>query len=73
MNEEKTQSQAAKERVIEEKRQLDGKITKLYAFLVNEEKVSKVSHRQKTLMSRQLDIMSDYSDILNRRLLWWED
>lgn len=73
MNEEKTQSQAAKERVIEEKRQLDSKITKLYAFLVNEEKVSKISSRQKTLMSRQLDIMSDYSDILNRRLLWWED
>lgn len=70
---EKTQSQAAKERVIEEKNQLDEKIKKLYAFLIDEEKVSKISTRQKSLLSRQLDIMSDYSDILNKRLLWWED
>lgn len=70
---EKTQSQAAKERVIEEKRQLDEKIKKLYAFLVNEEKVSKIPTRQKSLLGRQLDIMTDYSDILNKRLLWWED
>ena len=70
---EKTPSQAAKERVIEEKRQLDEKIKKLYAFLVNEEKVSKIPTRQKSLLGRQLDIMTDYSDILNKRLLWWED
>ena len=70
---EKTPSQAAKERVIEEKRQLDEKIKKLYAFLVNEEKASKITTRQKSLLGRQLDIMTDYSDILNKRLLWWED
>ena len=70
---EKTQSQAAKERVIEEKNQLDEKIIKLYAFLSNEEKVSKISTQQKLLLSRQLDIMTDYSDILNKRLLLWED
>lgn len=70
---EKTSSQTAKERVIEEKRQLDEKIKKLYAFLVNEEKVSKIPTRQKSLLGRQLDIMTDYSDILNKRLLWWED
>lgn len=70
---EKTQSQAAKERVIEEKNQLDEKIKKLYAFLINEEKASKIPTRQKSLLAKQLDIMTDYSDILNKRLLWWED
>lgn len=61
-------------RLISEKRHLDEKITKLNAFLADEEKANKIAgYTQVGLMQRQLDVMLEYSSILNTRILRWQE
>ena len=59
-------------RLVEEKRALDEKIVKLNAFLEDEEKASKIAGWfQLGQMREQLDVMLQYSGILNKRILTW--
>lgn len=59
-------------RIVEEKRALDDKIVKLNAFLEDEEKASKITGWfQVGQMREQLDVMLQYSGILNKRILTW--
>lgn len=59
-------------RIVEEKRALDDKIVKLNAFLEDEEKASNITGWfQVGQMREQLDVMLQYSGILNKRILTW--
>lgn len=59
-------------RLISEKRQLDERIVKLNTFLADGEKADKIAgFTQVGLMQRQLDVMLEYSSILNARILRW--
>lgn len=59
-------------RIVEEKRALDEKIVKLNAFLKDEEKASNITGWfQVGQMREQLDVMLQYSGILNKRILTW--
>ena len=59
-------------RIVEEKRALDEKIVKLNAFLEDEEETSKIAgFWQLGQMLEQLDVMLQYSGILNKRILTW--
>ena len=55
------------ERVVEEKKELDGKITKLAAFVFSEKFASVVKDEQKR-MQQQLYVMMDYSRCLQERI-----
>lgn len=62
-------------RIKDEKLVLDEKITKLHAFLSRKNGKSAreiAGVEQVQLMSRQLRVMIEYSDILNERILIWE-
>ena len=62
-------------RVKDEKYALDEKIMKLHAFLSRKNGKSAreiAGVEQVQLMSRQLRVMIEYSDILNERMLIWE-
>ena len=61
-------------RLVEEKRALDEKIVKLYDFLSrnNGETARRIAgFAQVELMTEQMRVMLDYSNILNKRILTW--
>lgn len=58
------------ERVIEERRLLEEKIEKLDIFLHSAE-VSAVSKDEFERMTRQLEVMREYSAILSARIAWF--
>lgn len=60
--------QAHEERVVEEKKELDGKIIKLNEFILNSTTYQFLVVEDKTLLSRQLDAMVEYSKILQMRI-----
>jgi hypothetical protein len=61
-----------KERLIDEKSQLDEKIEKLEAFTLGEH-FQKIEAVQKSLLNAQLLAMKTYSQILTERLAWLRD
>lgn len=62
------------DRLVIEKQQLDEKIVKLNTFLSNGEKAEKIAgYPQVGFMQRQLEIMLEYSSILNTRILRWKN
>lgn len=77
MNEMNTKSGTAPttayDRILLEKEQLDERIVKLNNFLGNPDCLDKVGKKQYDLMTHQLSVMEDYSDILNKRILYWKD
>ena len=58
-------------RIVEEKRALDEKIIKLVAFLQDERARKICGWEQIDLMEKQLQIMIEYSGVLNTRILQW--
>lgn len=61
------------DRLQTEKRQLDDRIVKLNAFLSDGEKAEKIAgFPQVGLMQRQLEVMLEYSSVLNTRILRWK-
>jgi len=61
-----------KERLVEEKAQLNEKIEKLEAFVASEN-FSKIEAVQMSLLNAQLFAMKTYSQILVERLAWLKD
>ena len=61
-----------KERLIDEKTQLDEKIEKLEAFTLSEN-FQKIEAVQMSLLNAQLFAMKTYSQILVERLAWLKD
>ena len=59
-------------RLVHEKNELDVRIQKLIVF-TKSDKFMKCKEGARNLLYSQLDIMLDYSDILNRRILTWEE
>lgn len=59
------------DRILEEKRCLDEKIIKLVAFLQDERARQICGWEQVDLMEKQLQIMIEYSSVLNTRILRW--
>ena len=57
------------ERVMDEKTDLDLKLTELFKFLNSSEKVKTVSEEELKRMNRQFAIMGMYSDILQERII----
>lgn len=62
----------AKERVEDELKELEERLTKLKAFVLTEA-FSKLSKVQQMLLMSQIDIMTSYRNCLHRRLHFWED
>lgn len=62
----------AKERVENELKELEERLTKLKAFVLTEA-FSKLSKVQQMLLMSQIDIMTSYQNCLHRRLRFWED
>lgn len=58
------------QRVIDEKRELDERLTKLTAFL-DSEGSRKLGKRDQQLMRMQQDAMAIYSHVLGERLALW--
>lgn len=56
-----------KDRLIDEKNQLDEKISKLEAFFMNPA-YKEIEHTQKSLLNIQVQIMNAYSQVLAERL-----
>jgi len=56
------------QRVIDEKDELDGKLEKLNNFIDSDGYDSIEDGRDKDLLDEQLQAMSDYSDILGKRI-----
>ena len=54
-------------RIQEEKKELDEKLSKLYAF-IESRKFENLSSIHKMLLRKQLDTMTDYSAILSVRI-----
>lgn len=54
-------------RVIEEKEQLDDRVSKLTAF-IESDRVNLLPVKDKELLERQLVVMTSYSDILRDRI-----
>lgn len=61
-----------KERLVDEKTQLDEKIEKLEAFNLSEN-FQKIEAVQMSLLNAQLFAMKTYSQILLERLAWLKD
>lgn len=59
-------------RLLTEKRELDGKIIKLNAFVNHNPQFKVLSSDMRILLRQQLTIMCKYSDILNQRILLWD-
>lgn len=57
-------------RILDEKRELDNRIMKLNAVLFDSD--STLSYKQLELLQRQLNVMLEYSNILNVRLVGWK-
>lgn len=60
-----------KERLKQEKAELDEKATKLSGFK-SSDAFNGIAHIQRTLLNVQLKAMNTYSECLNERLLWLE-
>ena len=56
------------QRVVTEKEELDAKIVKLEAFVNNEEKYGALDEDAQNLLEEQLDVMQQYSNILDERI-----
>lgn len=65
-------TESAFARLMHEKSELDARIQKLI-ILTNSDMFMKCKEQTRNLLYSQLDIMLDYSDILNRRILTWEE
>jgi len=61
-----------KERLIDEKQQLDEKIEKLKSF-IQSENFQKIEAVQMSLLNAQMFAMSTYSQILAERLAWLKE
>lgn len=61
-----------KERLIDEKLQLDEKINKLESFMLSEN-FQKIEAVQISLLNTQLFSMKTYSQVLTERLAWLKD
>ena len=59
--------QAHQQRVVDEKTELDGKIAKLVAFY-DTPIYAGLDEAERVRLSRQGQVMSDYSDILGQRI-----
>jgi hypothetical protein len=55
------------QRVVDEKAELDEKLTKLVAFFDNP-LWSNLAHDEQARLSRQSEVMREYSDILGKRI-----
>lgn len=65
-------------RVVEEKRELDERISKLKAFLDSFSEYSNLvakvgSNQAADTLYQQLDVMVEYSNVLNTRLVLWKN
>lgn len=60
--------QPHQQRVVEEKNELDEKLSKLSAFIDNSELFFKLSEEDQDLLGRQEDIMKKYSQVLRERI-----
>ena len=56
------------QRMIDEKKELDGRIAKLVAFRYSEKADEILDDEQKYLMNNQFEAMTRYSDTLGRRI-----
>lgn len=65
-------TESAFTRLVYEKNELDVRIQKLIVF-TKSDKFMKCKEQARNLLYSQLDIMLDYSDILNRRIITWEE
>ena len=61
------------ERVIEEKTDLDLRINRLFIFLNTTKTSSKLSEAEFGRMKKQLDFMIEYSNILQERIVNFEN
>ncbi|WP_042847883.1 crAss001_48 related protein [Providencia rettgeri] len=59
--------QPYQQRVVDEKAELDGKITKLTTF-INGDICKTLEHRDQELLSKQLGHMRSYSETLSQRI-----
>lgn len=59
-------------RILDEKRELDNRIMKLNAFLSDNERTQRIGYQHLELLQRQLEVMLEYSSILNTRILRWQ-
>lgn len=59
-------------RILDEKRELDNRIMKLNAFLSDNERTQRIGYQHLELLQRQLEVMLQYSSILNTRILRWQ-
>lgn len=64
-------SAAALERVKVEKAELEEKVVKLQKMLDKQTENQTIADHSLVLMCKQLDVMLEYIDILNRRILYW--
>ena len=63
----------AKQRVEQELAELNEKIVKLTAFLFGGDIVNMdISNNMRFLLSRQLNVMQEYADVLQERLRTWD-
>ena len=65
------QNRAAYERLVAEKKELDERIMKLSKTLRDPRKMEYIHWRQSNGMEKQLELMIQYSCILNERILVW--
>lgn len=61
-----------KEKLVEEKKDLDEKLSRLNSFLENKELSSDVDETHKELLVEQSKIMTEYSHILRKRIFLLE-
>ena len=61
-----------KEKLVEEKKDLDGKLDRLNSFLENKELSGEVDETHKELLIEQSKIMTEYSHILRKRIFLLE-
>ena len=61
------------QRIIDEKEELDTKLTKLEKFIYNEEGTfNSLPSIDQNLLGRQAEIMAEYSAILRKRIARWQ-
>ncbi len=61
-----------KEKLVEEKKDLDEKLDRLNSFLENKELSSEVDETHKELLVEQSKVMTEYSNILRKRIFLLE-
>jgi hypothetical protein len=61
--------EAYQQRVIDEKRELDEKLTKLKAFITDGDRFFQVPELERERLVRQLQHMADYSSVLRERIV----